>query len=116
MRGLVVLAVCGATTVASAKKLRSKPCTQPILGAHVHVEGSIDDAPFAVQLVGKTPLFQLGGIELRDVRIVAHDRGHGIDACVAGNVAGGRLTACTRLPPSLGGIEGVHAADVRWTL
>ena len=116
MRGLVVLAVCGATSVASANNLRCKPCTLPILGAHVQVEGSIDDAPFAVQLVGKTPLFQLGGIELRDVRIVAHDRGHGIDACVAGNVAGGRLTACTRLPPSLGGIEGMHAANIRWTL
>jgi len=116
MRGLLVLAVCAISSVASANSLRCKPCTLPILGARVQVEGTIDDAPLAVHLVGRTRIFRLGAVELHDVSIVAHDRGAGIDACVAGGVAGGRLTACTRLPPSLGGIEEMHAADVRWKL
>ncbi|HET9988003.1 MAG TPA: YdbH domain-containing protein [Kofleriaceae bacterium] len=116
MRWLLVLAVCATSSVASANTLRCKPCTLPILGARVQVEGTIDDAPFAVHLVGHAQIFRVGAVELHDVSIVARDRGAGIDTCVAGGVAGGRLTACTRLPPSLGGIEEMHAADVRWQL
>jgi hypothetical protein len=116
MRGLLVLAVCATSSVAGANSLRCKPCTLPILGARVQVEGTIDDAPLAVHLVGRAQIFRLGAIELHDVSIVARDRGAGIDTCVAGGVAGGRLTACTRLPPSLGGIEAMRAADVRWQL
>lgn len=116
MRGLFVLGVCAISSVASANSLRCKPCTLPILGSRVQVEGTIDDAPLAVHLVGRAQIFRVGAVELHDVSIVARDRGAGIETCVAGGVAGGRLTACTRLPPSLGGIEEMHAADVRWRL
>jgi hypothetical protein len=116
MRTLLVLAVCATTSVASANRLRCKPCTLPILGSRVQVEGTIDDAPLAVHLVGRAQNFRLGAIVLHDVSIVARDRGAGIDTCISGGLAGGRLMACTRLPPSLGGIQQMHAADVRWQL
>ncbi|HEY6038184.1 MAG TPA: YdbH domain-containing protein [Kofleriaceae bacterium] len=116
MRGLFVLAVCAISSVASANSLRCKPCTLPILGSRVQVEGTIDDAPLAVHLVGRAQEFRFGAVALHDVSIVARDRGASIETCIAGTLAGGRLTACTRLPPSLGGIEAMHAADLRWQL
>jgi len=44
-----------------------------------------------------TARLQLGSLELRDVSVVVHDRGHGYETCVSANIRAAHLDACGSL-------------------